>query len=163
MADPSLGFVQTRQRAHVQVIAKDDGGVSLVDLRTLAAVDLDGENRDALRELLGRAAVPGRRVRHGPACGCAPCKAGPGYAARRAGAHGQAEAAHDSGERMAADPDGTVKPVSEFTPDEKWWCDGEDCDGEDCDLPGTPHVHPMHGPALPVDLLTGRTATSDQG
>lgn len=50
--DPSLGFFLTRQRTHVQVIAKDDGGVSLVDLRTLAAIDLDAENRDELRKLL---------------------------------------------------------------------------------------------------------------
>jgi hypothetical protein len=57
--DPSLGFVLTRQGAHVQAIRKDDGGVSLVDLRTLAALDLDAANRDALRELLDRAAMPG--------------------------------------------------------------------------------------------------------
>lgn len=56
MSDPSLGFVLTRQRSHVQVIRKDDGGISLVDLRTLAALDLDPENRDKLRELLDPAA-----------------------------------------------------------------------------------------------------------
>ncbi len=59
-SDPSLGFVKTRQGTHVQVIAKNDGGVSLVDLRTLAALDLDAGNRDALRELLDRAAMPGQ-------------------------------------------------------------------------------------------------------
>lgn len=65
------------------------------------------------------------------------------------------------GERMAIDPDGEVKPVSEFTPAEKWWCDGEDCDGGPLgpSLP-VPHVHPYTGPALAVDLLTGWTATS---
>jgi hypothetical protein len=85
MSEPSLGFVATRQRTHVQVIRKDDGGVSLVDLRTLAALDLDAENRDALRELLGRDATPGGRVKHGPGCGCTPCKAEPSYRA-----HGEA-------------------------------------------------------------------------
>ena len=53
-SDPSLGFAVTRQGTHVQVIAKGDGGVSLVDLRTLAALDFG-----ALLELLDRAAMPG--------------------------------------------------------------------------------------------------------
>lgn len=54
--------------------------------------------------------------------------------------------------QMASDGDGGLKPVGEFTRDEKWWCDGEDCDGQY----GGPHVHPYVGPALVVDLLTGR-------
>lgn len=83
-SDPSLGFVLTRQNSHVQVIRKDDGGVSLVDLRTLAAIDLDPAERDQLRELLDRAATPGQvpsRVKHGPWCDCTPCKAEPSYRA----------------------------------------------------------------------------------
>jgi hypothetical protein len=68
--DPSLGFVKTRQGTHVQLIRKDDGGVSLVDLRTLAAVDLDPGNRDALGELLGRAAMPGLEARDVPGEPC---------------------------------------------------------------------------------------------
>jgi hypothetical protein len=59
-SDPALGFVLTRQNTHVQVIRKNDGGVSLVDLRTLAALDFDAAERDELRELLDRAAVPGQ-------------------------------------------------------------------------------------------------------
>jgi hypothetical protein len=60
---------------------------------------------------------------------------------------------------MAVTPEGTLKPVSEFTPAEKWWCDGEDCNGGPLgpSLP-VPHVHPYTGPALAVDLLTGWTA-----
>jgi hypothetical protein len=56
-------------------------------------------------------------------------------------------------EQMAITDTGTLKPVSEFSAKEKWWCDGEDCDG----WPLTaPHVHPMGAPARAVDLLTGR-------
>jgi hypothetical protein len=57
---------------------------------------------------------------------------------------------------MAVDPDGNIKPVADFTPAEKWWCDGEDCGGGPLgpSLP-VPHVHPYTGPALAVDLLTG--------
>lgn len=60
MSDPSLGFVLTRQNTHVQVIAKADGGVSLVDLRTLAALDFCAAEREQLRELLDRSAMPGQ-------------------------------------------------------------------------------------------------------
>lgn len=66
-SEPSLGFVLTRQNAHVQVIAKGDGGVSLVDLRTLAALDFDALNLGALLELLDRAAMPGHACRR-PCC-----------------------------------------------------------------------------------------------
>lgn len=59
-SDPSVGFVKTRRGTHVQLIQEADGGVSLVDLRTLAAIDLDAVNRDDLRELLDRAAMPGQ-------------------------------------------------------------------------------------------------------
>lgn len=59
-SDPVLGFALTRQNAHVHVIAKDDGGVSLVDLRTLAALDFDAAGLGTLRELLDRAAMPGQ-------------------------------------------------------------------------------------------------------
>lgn len=53
---------------------------------------------------------------------------------------------------LVADSD-VVKPVSEFTAAEKWWCDGEDCDGE---YEG-PHVHAGWGAStLAVDLRTGR-------
>ena len=63
---------------------------------------------------------------------------------------------------MAITEHGTLKPVAEFTRQEKWWCDGEDCGGPGGpDLPGTPHVHPMHGPARPVGLLTGREVKRD--
>ena len=62
-------------------------------------------------------------------------------------------------EQVAITESGALKPVSEFTRAEKWWCDGEDCGG--CGIPG-PHVHPydslrIPGGALPVDLLTGMT------
>lgn len=59
--------------------------------------------------------------------------------------------------RMAIDPDGNVKPVSEFAAEEKWWCDGEDC-GEDL---GYPHVHTYTTGARAVDLLTGREIKPD--
>jgi hypothetical protein len=61
VSDPALGFALTRQNAHVQVIRKDDGGVSLVDLRTLAALDFDAAELGQLRELLDRAAMPGQQ------------------------------------------------------------------------------------------------------
>ena len=57
--------------------------------------------------------------------------------------------------RMAIDPDGNVKPVSEFTAGERWWCEGEDCDGDYRD----PHVHVADGccgSVRMVDLETGR-------
>jgi hypothetical protein len=47
-----------------------------------------------------------------------------------------------------------VKPVSEFTAEEKWWCDGEECGDES----SPPHVHCMmhrHN----VDLVTGMSIT----
>ena len=28
--------------------------------------------------------------------------------------------------RMAITPDGVLKPVSEFSAEDKWWCDGEE-------------------------------------
>ena len=62
------------------------------------------------------------------------------------------------GRQLAVTEDGSLKPVAEFTEREKWWCDGEDCGG--CFIAG-PHVHPMSGPALPVDLLTGWTVADD--
>lgn len=56
-------------------------------------------------------------------------------------------------ERLAVDPDGKVKPVSEFTAAEKWWCDGEECDGDRSD----PHVHTYGKRAVRAgDLLTGK-------
>jgi hypothetical protein len=55
-------------------------------------------------------------------------------------------------DRMAITPDGDIRRVCEFAPGDKWWCDGEDCD-DDCLR--FPHVHPLWGPALRVDLLTG--------
>ena len=69
-------------------------------------------------------------------------------------------AAPEADARVTIDGDGKVKPVSEFTAKEKWWCDGEDCDGGPLgpSLP-VPHVHPYGGPALAVDLLTGRGVT----
>jgi hypothetical protein len=57
---PWFGFIKTRQGTHVELIPKADGGVILVDLRTLAAIDLDALNRDELRELLDRFAMPGQ-------------------------------------------------------------------------------------------------------
>jgi hypothetical protein len=60
VSDEVLGFALTRQNAHVQVIRTDDGGVSLVDLRTLAALDFCAAELGQLRDLLGRAAVPGQ-------------------------------------------------------------------------------------------------------
>ena len=59
-------------------------------------------------------------------------------------------------QRMAIDPDGKVKPVSEFSADERWWCDGEDC-GEEGQ---PPHVHCMMHRHL-VDLVTGRSIDFD--
>jgi hypothetical protein len=54
--------------------------------------------------------------------------------------------------RMAIDPDGKVKPVSESRAEDKWWCDGEEC-GEEKQ---PPHVHcMMHRHA--VDIATGRS------
>lgn len=55
-------------------------------------------------------------------------------------------------EQMAVTGDGTFKPVSEFTPAEKWWCTGEECYGEFT----FPHTHPYWGPERRVDLLTGK-------
>jgi hypothetical protein len=54
----------------------DDSGMECL-------VEMGPDARDALRELLDRAAMPGQRVNHGPACGCTPCKAEPSYEARR--------------------------------------------------------------------------------
>jgi hypothetical protein len=99
MSDPVLGFVLTRQNSHVQVIRKDDGGASLVDLRTLAALDFDAAELGELREMLDRAAMPGQvsaiphivtdRASH-RRDGCPTCLAEPSYEAeRRAEAHGQ--------------------------------------------------------------------------
>ena len=68
--DPSLGFVKTRQGAHVQLLRKPDGGVSLVDLRTFTEVDLDPAGRDELREWLDRSAMPGQVTRDVPAGPC---------------------------------------------------------------------------------------------
>lgn len=55
-------------------------------------------------------------------------------------------------EQLAITGDGVLKPVSEFTPAEKWWCDGEDCGG----LYSYPHVHcMMHSHR--VDIETGKS------
>jgi hypothetical protein len=54
--------------------------------------------------------------------------------------------------RTAITPGGKVKPVSEFSDGEKWWCDGEEC-GEEGQ---PPHVHCMMHRHL-VDLETGRS------
>jgi len=57
-------------------------------------------------------------------------------------------------EQMAVTEDGTLKPVSEFTAAEKWWCDGEECDGWPLTVP---HVHTYGDrPTRAVDLLTGK-------
>jgi hypothetical protein len=59
---------------------------------------------------------------------------------------------------MAITPDGDLKPVTDFTEDEKWWCDDADTLPH---LNGIPHVHPGWGlPDLAVDLLTGRDERS---
>lgn len=60
MSNPPLGFVQTQQGTHVQVTRKGDRGVSLLDLRTMAAIDLDARNLGVLLELLEWAAMPGQ-------------------------------------------------------------------------------------------------------
>jgi hypothetical protein len=70
--NPSLGFVKTRQGAHVQLLRKPDGGVSLTDLRTFTVLELDPANRDELREWLDRSATPGQVTRDEPA---EPCRA----------------------------------------------------------------------------------------
>lgn len=44
--------------------------------------DEDG-GREKFAEAVARAVTPGVRVKHGPACGCTPCKAEPSYEARR--------------------------------------------------------------------------------
>jgi hypothetical protein len=54
---------------------------------------------------------------------------------------------------LAITPDGDLKPVADFTEDEKWWCD--------CESKPGPHVHPGWGlGVLAVDLLTGRDERS---
>lgn len=55
-------------------------------------------------------------------------------------------------EQLAITADGKHKPVSEFSDEERWWCDGQEC-GDD---PGSPHVHcMMHRHA--VDLFSGQS------
>jgi hypothetical protein len=57
--------------------------------------------------------------------------------------------------RLAVDPDGKIKLVSEFAAVEKWWCDGEDCAGPGGPDLSVPHVHcEMHTHL--VDLLAGK-------
>ena len=122
----SLGTVSDADGLDVEVSGDEHGSILLE--HAMGSVEITAGWLAALTELIDRAAVPGQP----PA----------------------AEAA----ERMAITPDGDVKPVSQFTADEKWWCDGEECcDGENCDGDHlkAPHVHPWHGPARPVDLLTG--------
>jgi hypothetical protein len=84
------------------VIARLGGSVFLdVGLPALPVrVRLDGVHRDLFdrcyqaagrcAEAVARAVTPGQpsRVKHGPWCGCTPCKAEPSYAERRAGACG---------------------------------------------------------------------------
>ena len=64
-------------------------------------------------------------------------------------------------EQLAITENGTLKPVTEFSRAEKWWCDGEDCGGDGPngpDLP-VPHVHcQMH--VHKVNLLTGLSIDS---
>lgn len=79
MSEPTLGFAVTRSGSRVQVLARHGGGAVIVDLRTLDEIRLDAGQLGELRELLDRAAMPGARVKHGPGCGCTPCKAEPGY------------------------------------------------------------------------------------
>jgi len=97
---------------------------------------MSGENPVALERISGAEAETTGAVTDGP---------------ERVASGREAPQASD---RMAITPEGALKPVTEFSAEEKWWCDGEDCDGARTD----PHVHPYVGPALPVDLLTGWTA-----
>lgn len=49
-------------------------------------VILDGAERERFAEAVARAAMPSQvpsRVKHGPWCGCTPCKNEPSYEARR--------------------------------------------------------------------------------
>jgi hypothetical protein len=122
-ADPSLGFALTRQNTHVQLILKADGGVSLVDLRTLAALDFDAAERDELREMLDRAAMPGQvLVKHGPGCRCTPCKAEPSYRADRAATAPGSYAGHLRFPTIPAGPDDPHRLRMESAQG-----DGEDC------------------------------------
>jgi hypothetical protein len=60
-------------------------------------------------------------------------------------------------ERMAITPDGDLRPVAEFSEQDKWWCD--------CAEMRRPHVHsPNWGGkggavvvTIPVDLETGKS------
>lgn len=45
---------------------------------------LDGEQAEKFAEAVARAVTPRQRVKHGPDCGCTPCKNEPSYEARRA-------------------------------------------------------------------------------
>lgn len=57
-------------------------------------------------------------------------------------------------QRMAITPEGDLKPVAEFTAEERWWCDGEECDGYP--VADAPHVHVAGFETRRVDLLTGK-------
>lgn len=86
----------------------DIGTVAVKGDRTLLAfsdgsgmqcqVEMGPDARDALRELLDRAAMPGQDRAHGPGCYCAACNAG-----RREEALDAAEIAADRRERLDID------------------------------------------------------------
>lgn len=63
-------------------IGRDSGAVYL-DLALGGRYLFEGRELENLREAVDRAAMPGQRVKHGPACNCTPCLAEPGYRVRR--------------------------------------------------------------------------------
>lgn len=82
------GAVRDHYGDLIAVSVSPDGDVLIVitlededEPQSLSAV-LAPAARDELRELLDRTAMAGVRVKHGPGCGCTPCKAEPGYQAQ---------------------------------------------------------------------------------
>ena len=83
--DVLLGQVHDADGDVVEVWRNADETVSLISLCSNEdAFTFAPGGLDEVRELLDRAAMPGVSVKHGPACGCTPCKAEPSYEARRA-------------------------------------------------------------------------------
>jgi hypothetical protein len=69
----------------LDVYAGPDKTVTLYEPESTVSFTLSDGGVEELRELLGRAAMPGRLpVNHGPACRCTPCMAEPSYESRRA-------------------------------------------------------------------------------
>lgn len=99
---PVIISTQEIEPAHGGTVKADtwsDGDVRLTvtqDEDTWAQAVFTRDGFAALRELLDRAAMPGARVKHGPACGCTPCLAEPGYVSRRGEVPGDSDDMCDS-------------------------------------------------------------------